>query len=414
VDRGLPSHLKLWRLKRNYQLSADQLPRVLHRAVLDPGQFGFNRWQDAATVTGARIWLFDLPSGQIVAAVSLDTSCELADTIDLLEDCYFADITIAGSTVTDHVHALAVQLGADGTAESEFLPERHQVVLDKDVATDDCEDLVQRLIYRADLPYRKEHSAIRYPAELNRRPGWLAALGPYVSVVCGHPKFIENAIFISTVQAVAAAAQLRAIRQAAYDDVRLFRSLEAAPGSTRDRRRTLERIADQLGDLELELSFSVEATGDLGLLVPSLRVESFHNALYDCMGLAAKAVTVEKMMQRLSAAIAAELTAIESIERRSDENRRLRYTVAVGFVSVVAIPASLILAFLGINASQVNPHLSMFSYHYLPVYLGVAALLAIGALLSVALWVQHRRAQRHQRVTAPRPRWTPTLEPAEE
>ena len=136
--------------------------------------------------------------------------------------------------------------------------------------------------------------------------------------------------------------------------MRLFRNLEAAGGTTRDRRRTLERIADQLGDLELELSYSVEASADLGLLVPSLRVESFHNALYESMSLASKAVTAGRMLQRLGSAISAELTAIESIERRADENRRVRYAVAVGFVSAVAIPASLILAFLGINASQVN------------------------------------------------------------
>jgi hypothetical protein len=407
ADGELPSYLKLWRFDRYYQLSSDQLPKVLHRADLDPRELRFNRWQDGGTVTGARVWLFRLPSGQIVAALSLDTCGELADAIDLLEDCYFADVSIGDTRVAEHIHAVAARLGATGTADPDFQPETHQLVLGKDPAPEDCEDLIQRLIYRADLPYRKEYSAIRYPAELNRRPGWLAAVGPYVSVVCGHPDFIENAIFTSTVQAVAAAAQLRAIRQAAYDDVSLFRILEAAPGSTRDRRRTLGRIADQLGDLELELSFSVEATADLGLLVPSLRVESFHNALYQCMGLADKAVTVGAMMQRLSAAITAELTAIESIERRADESRRLRYAVAVGFVSAVAIPASLVLAFLGINASQVDPHTSMFSHRYLPVYLAVAVLLALGALLSVALWIQHRRDLRHQRATAARPRWIP-------
>jgi hypothetical protein len=70
------------------------------------------------------------------------------------------------------------------------------------------------------------------------------------------------------------------------------------------------------------------------------------------MRLAGKAVTAGRMLQRLGSAIRAELTAIESIERRGDENRRVRYAVAVGFVSAVAIPASLILAFLGINACQ--------------------------------------------------------------
>ena len=72
----------------------------------------------------------------------------------------------------------------------------------------------------------------------------------------------------------------------------------------------------------------------------------------------------------------AELTAIESIERRGDENRRVRYAVAVGFVSAVAIPASLVLAFLGINASQVAARRSMFSHQYLGMYLTVAAVIA--------------------------------------
>ena len=206
-----------------------------------------------------------------------------------------------------------------------------------------------------------------------------------MSVICGHPDFMQNAIFVSAVQAVGAAAQLRAIRQAAYADVRQFRSLEAADGTTPARRRTLERIADQLGDLELELSYSVEATADLGLLVPSLRAESFHNALYDSMSLASKAVTAGKMLQRLGAAISAELTAIESAERRADDNRRVRYAVAVGFVSAVAIPASLILAYLGINASQVNPNLSMFSHRYLGMYLTVAGVIVLGAILSAGL-----------------------------
>jgi hypothetical protein len=88
-----------------------------------------------------------------------------------------------------------------------------------------------------------------------------------------------------------ASAQLRALRHAAYADVQLFRSLEAAPGTTQARRRALDRIAAQLGDLELELSYSVEGTADLGLLDPSLRAESCHDALHESMGLADKATT---------------------------------------------------------------------------------------------------------------------------
>jgi hypothetical protein len=401
----LQHYLRLWRFEQYYRLSADQLPSVLCREALDVSALKFQRWQHAATVTGARIWLFRLPSGQIVVSLSLDATVELLDTIGLLEDCYFADVHIGDQSLAQYAHTLAQQLGADGGADADFLPERHQMVFGATRPEKDWEDVLQRLIYRTDLPYRKEYSAIRYPAELNRRPGWLAGVGPYVSVVCGHSDFIENAVFLSAVQAVGAAAQLRAIRQAAYADVRLFRNVEAAGGTTRDRRRMLERIADQLGDLELELSYSVEASADLGLLVPSLRVESFHNALYESMSLASKAVTAGRMLERLARAIDAELTAIESIERRADEYRRIRYAVAVGFVSAVAIPASLILAYLGINASQVNSARSMFSHHYLGMYLTVAGLIVAAVLLSAGLWFQQRRDARQHRMTGQLPRW---------
>jgi hypothetical protein len=403
---GLQDYLRLWRFEQYYRLSADQLPGVLSREALDTSALTFQRWKHAETLAGARVWLFRLPSGQIVAVLSLDVSCELIDTIDLLEDCYFGDVQVGEQPLADYAHTLAARLGAECGSQRDFLPECHQMVLGGEQPAEECEDLLQRIVYRADLPYRKEYSAIRYPAELNRRPGWLAAVGPYVSVVCGHSGFVENAVFLSAVQAVAAAAQLRAIRQAAYADVSQFRDQEAAQGTTRDRRRTLERIADQLGDLELELSYSVEASADLGLLVPSLRVQSFHDVLYESMGMADKAATAGRMLQRLAAAISAELTAIESAERRADENRRLRYALAVGFVSVVAIPASLLLAFLSINAPQVNGDWSMFSHHYLGVYLFIVAVIVIGGLLAMVLWVQQRRDAQHHPAAAQHPRWT--------
>jgi hypothetical protein len=406
----LPGSLELGRLAHYYRLSADQLPQVLYRETLDPGAVTFRRWQPVGAVTGAWAWFFQLPSGQLVAALTVDVRCGLGGVIDLLEDCYYADVLIGGTPVDQHAQARAVQLGAAGGSEPGFLSERHQIVFGATPAAEDSEDLIQRLIYRADLPYRKDYSAIRYPAELNRRPGWLVAVGPYVSVVCGQQNYLENAIFASAVHGVGAAAQLRAIRQAAYADVRQFRRIEGTPGTTRDRRRGLERIADRLGDLELELSYSVEASADLGLLVPSLRAEGFHNALYESVGLAGKAATTERMLARLGAAISAELTAIESIERRADDNRRVRYAVAVGFVSAVAIPASLVLTFLGINASQVSPARSMFSTHYLGMYIAVAALIVVGATLSLGLWMQHRRDARHQRTSTPRPRWAPAPE----
>jgi hypothetical protein len=61
--------------------------------------------------------------------------------------------------------------------------------------------------------------------------------------------------------------------------------------------------------------------------VLSMRAESFHQALSESMGLAGRAAA--RLQERLEAAISAELTAIESVERRTHENRRVRYAVVV-------------------------------------------------------------------------------------
>jgi putative copper export protein len=73
--------------------------------------------------------------------------------------------------------------------------------------------------------------------------------------------------------------------------------------------------------------------------------------------------------------------------------------------AAVAIPASLILAFLGINASQVSTTRSIFGHQYLGMYLTVAAVIVLGVVLSVALYIQQRRDARHHRTSDHRSRW---------
>lgn len=414
-DGYLAAYLPLWRFERYYQISSDQFPRVLSQTSLSPTDLSFKRWKHSSSVTACQVWLFATPSGQVVAAVSVESSCALADTIDLLEDGYFVDMSIGEESVESVVNRLAARTDAQKSAGPSLLPERHQLVCTTSPDGSGRDDVVQRVIYRANLTYRKEFSTIQYPAELNRRDGWLAAVGPYVSVIGGHPEFIESSIFASVVQAVGAAARLREIRQAAYRDVRLFRGGGQARGSTPERRRLLERISGQLGDMELELSFSVEASADLGLLVPSLRAEGYHATLYESMGLSTKAATTARMLRRLERAVVAELTAIESIERRADDDRRLGWSVAIGFVSVIAIPAGLVLAFFGINASEVNPQRSIFDHQYLPMYLVVTAIVLLGGLLSVLLYAKHRRGAQEDKQLLERPVWTSEdTEPTEE
>ncbi|WP_433532996.1 hypothetical protein ACQPYA_13915 [Micromonospora sp. CA-263727] len=363
--------------------------------TLDPAELGFQRWTVSDAIVGARLWLIQVPSGQSVAALSLDVNADASDTIDLLEDCYYLDVTVGGVAVETFAGKRAVGHGAE-RASLAFEPERHQIVFSGQLPSRNTEDIVQQLIYRSDLPYRAEYSAIAYPAELNRRPGSTAAAGPYVSVLAAQQDYIENCAFVSAIQCVASWVRLREIREEAYADLRLFRRAERR--GLRARRHSLERVVDGLGELELELSYSVESVSDMELLVPSLRVAAYHAALFDCMGLRAKAETVGRMLQRLERSVRAELTAIESIERRSDENRRLRWTIALGFLSIVALPITIILAFFGANAAEVDENLSMFDGHYVPLYVLIASLMTLGIALSFGLYLQQRLIVRRERL----------------
>ena len=61
----LPGFLDLGRLGHYYRLSADQLPRVLHRETLDADAVTFRRWQPVGAVTGAWAWLFQPAVGPV-------------------------------------------------------------------------------------------------------------------------------------------------------------------------------------------------------------------------------------------------------------------------------------------------------------------------------------------------------------
>lgn len=390
--------LNLGRLADFYDRSRQQLPRIIHHEELDCATVSCRRWRGSEPVN-AHLWYFVLPSGQVLVALTLDVSGELIDTIPLLEDLYYASIECEGipleRVAADRIGCTPNQ---DGMVPG-FLPERHQLIFRSIRSEEEVPeaDVVQRLIYRTNLPYRPEHSSIQFPAELNRRPTTVGALGPYVSVLCGHQDYVENCVLLSAVQAVGAAARLREIRDVTNSYVQRFRNRSADQRSTRDRRSTLEAISDGLSQLELELSYSVEAGGDIGTLVPALRIESFHNALFSTMGLTERAAIIGQMLSRLGNAIDAELTSVESIEQRAADRRRVRTVVAVTFVTTVTATLSLLFGFFGVNASQVDEQRSMFDERYAPVYALISVILAVGFLIFAGMLLHERWSERRER-----------------
>ncbi|MFE7313128.1 hypothetical protein ACFU7T_08465 [Streptomyces sp. NPDC057555] len=390
--------LNLGRLARYYDTSDQQLPRVLRHEALDCSSLAFQRW-NAGEPVSAQLWHFLIPSGQVVVTLTVDVPGTLIEAVPLLEDLYYASISCAGIPL-EQLAAERIGCGRDGDgAVPGFLPERHQLVFRSvdtpDQAPDD--DIVQRVIYRTDLPYRAEHSSIRYPAELNRRPTTVGALGPYVSLICGHQDYIENCVLLSAVQAVGSAARLREIRAVAYAYVHRFRHRAGEQGDAHDRRTALEGISDGLSQLEVELSYSVEVGEEIGMLIPALRVESFHQELFAAIGVTHRAATIGQMLNRLGNAIAAELTSIESMEQRAADRRRVRTVVAVTFVTTVSGTLGLLFGFFGINASQVDQNRSMFDDHYAPIYAVIATILFCALAIFAGMRLQERWEERRDR-----------------
>jgi hypothetical protein len=394
---ALTDQLAFGRLSGFYELGHAQLPRILRKESLACSTISFQRWRN--TPEGATLWHFLHPSGLVLVALTVDVAAGAVEAVPLMEDLYYASVT-CGEVPLERLAGERVGCASRNPDEptTGFLPERHQLIYRSvpTVADVPDADTVQRVIYRSDLPYRPEHSSILYPDELNRRPTTVGALGPYASLLCGHQDYVENAAFISAVHTVGSAARLREIREVAHGYGHRFRARPEEERDSHRRRTMLENISEGLSHLELELSYSVEAGGDIGTLVPALRVESYHNALYQAMGLTERSATIGQMLTRLGNAIAAELTAVQSAEQRAEDRRRIRTVVAVTFVTTITATLSLLFGFFGINAKQVDETRSMFDARYAPIYVLIALIMAAAALIFVGMRIHERWAERRE------------------
>jgi hypothetical protein len=417
---------RLGRLTQSYDLFRDKIPQPLDVVDIDAGDLEFELepgcMQPIGRVRSAKLELFVLPSHQVVAALTLRfNSPNLNDDVEpaerILDLCGYAQVGVKGVDLVTYIGHRAEDKGAychdpatlatrerppapSVVALPALPPERHQIMFVRDTGDHltPSEDVVNRILYRTDPPYREEVMKIASPVGLNREKGRFAAVTPFVSFVYGHADYVDYSIFLTTVQAVGTAAQFREIWYQAYQLIRTFRDEKQAKEVGVQQRQSMEELVDELGNLQLDLSFSVETSADLGLLIPALRIESFHRELYDVLELPARARTVSRMFERLESSIQSELTAIDIRERNEQEAKRRDWAIAAGFLSSVGVPLGFLVAFFGINASQVTNKRSMFSIHYFWVYTVavIIALLPIAVLLALRMAAKIRERRRNE------------------
>jgi len=390
--------LRLGRLATFYQDAAGQLPRVLAVRDLDPAILTFRRAAASTpTVRAGRLWLFDVQAGPVVAVLSLDLDSAPLALVPILEDLYYDDVLIDQTPPAAVVTSLLATTDVTLREPDEPLTltaQRHQMVFTSAVFD---EDTVQRLIYRADLDWNPHYSSITYPAELNRRPTSAAAVGAYVCVLAAQQDYVENCALLSAVQVVAATGKIRQVRLTAFDALVRVRDLacDRAALTTAARRAELARLHENLAEQELQLTFGVEGACEIGILIPALRIDSFHRQVVAATGLRDNLATVSGMLTRAGSVLAAEEASQAAFDAQRADLRRLRYGVAVGLLSVVAVPIGIILGFFGGNYTQVDGNRSMFDWtHYHDIYLTTLGLILAAAAVFAALYLHERHQLR--------------------
>lgn len=378
--------------RRRLQGAQDQLPRIMHTAAHEPLTVPLANAAASIDVHRVRTWLFAHPYGGYVAGLTLDYSDLRGLGVAPLPEL-FADVdagrwglSVEGrplieACLDDLPDLVGLRLGAD-MHHLTFIspgPWTGGAQLDR--------QLLMALVSRRDAPSRDEFLTARFPAEPNRFHDGAAAVTPGATAAAVGSSALELTFVLCAVQAMASLSSLRQIQRRAYSALSALRG----PEDTADL-DWLAYNARRLSELELDLSFGVEAHLEMRLLVPSLPVEQYHRELVDTLGLARGARVTGTMLARLSTAIEAERTALSAGQRDADERRFRReeerersFRWTSGLVALVAVPLTLIFGFLGANTSQLRNSPSIWSSEVLPFYAALLGVVALAASLGYAL-----------------------------
>jgi hypothetical protein len=393
-----------------------ELPDVLSRTVgtlsidsPDPDR--------PADRTAAEVLVFALPfpADQVVVALIIDfMGPDLNVATDrtqlMLDACRDGRVRIDDVDLTSFVERLgsrsdvgAVEL--PGAKSHRGLPlERHQLILLRDLGRADrpSDEVVRRLLFGERLRF----TDLLHPLALNQGEAY-GAVTNGASLLCAHSEDIEYSVFLTTVQAVGTASRFQQIWQDAYHQVQEFQEHKQQKEAGVQQRRDLETLADHMGNLELDLAFSVQTAADLGLN-PSTRIDSFHDDLYQVMQIRTRASTVGQMFDRLGGSIRSELTAIESRERQDeetrrhlDEERRRNGAFALSLITCVVAPITFLLGFFGMNVSEAHPGADMWDLGlFLPVYI-IAGALTVAPVATFYLLQMLTRRRRREAMRGP-------------
>ncbi|HEU5332230.1 MAG TPA: hypothetical protein VFU73_05695 [Actinocrinis sp.] len=223
---------------------------------------------------------------------------------------------------------------------------------------------------------------IRRPHVLNNPGQTMVAHGRGVSLIVGWTPAVENAFGLAAIGILNAVAAVHRIRGQAFEALELDQATEV--DTVQDVRDLIGELARRLGDMQLDLSFSIEAYAD-SILIPELLVESFHSSLRAVSALAEGLENTSRIVERVDAVLATRRADLETATQTYIEKRDKVVAAVFAVGSVLALPPALLLAFFGVNSDDVDPRHSVLDLHrygvaYALAWLPFLALAAVGAI----------------------------------
>lgn len=397
VWKPIRDHFDLGELKRYLTDRDELLPKVIvadkysgERVTID---------SLTAVMKHCHISVINVKGDSCVAVVTLDFLGDYSSVIDVLKAEHPNSLRIDGKILSDF---LGWMLSSPGNPIPEVKRghERHQIVYyahendEKELEL----DVVQRLIYRDNLPADLDYCEFRRPMELNLRLTSEAYLGIYVSVMTRQVHDVENSVLLSAIMIVSAQARLRMLKESALQQLGKVRNIER-PEDLTDRLHRLAAVSAELRDLQINLSFDVEDNSTIGDMIPSQRLEAFHQCLWRATKIDQQIAAVSQMLGRLENAVAAEEQAIAAIQQKKDEWRRKAVSVPFAFVSLIAVPVGLMLAFFNGHQTDLLEKSGFIDSRYMYIYVWIGLILISALLLGGELW---RRGKRETRAMADR------------
>ncbi|WP_433375484.1 hypothetical protein ACQPZX_06020 [Actinoplanes sp. CA-142083] len=207
-----------------------------------------------------------------------------------------------------------------------------------------------------------------------------------VTVTAGWDRSVQDALTLVVLMVIGAFGVMRRSRDRAFRALK-FQAAADTP-SIAEARSVLARLAEELSEVQLDLSFGVEAYID-SVLLPGGRMQGYRHSLHDVVGIDAALVNTTRMVDRLVTVIQARSAVLDAAEQEARERRDRILSVLLGVGSTIAVPATLLLAFFSVNSSDVDDQASILDLsRYWPAY--ALAWIPFLTLLTVAMFLRNR------------------------